>query len=53
MLVKVATGIGTDTSRLRWRDIQIDKYRKIIDNKVIQVEGEIYREVDTIAFRFY
>ena len=24
-----------------------------IDNKVIQVEGEIYQEVDTIAFRFY
>ena len=24
-----------------------------IDNKVIQVEGEIYWEVDTIAFRFY
>ena len=23
-----------------------------IDNKVIQVEGEIYWEVDTIAFRF-
>ena len=22
------------------------------DNKVIQVEGEIYEEVDTIAFRF-
>ena len=24
-----------------------------IDNNVIQVEGEIYWEVDTIAFRFY
>ena len=24
-----------------------------IDNKVIQVEGKIYWEVDTIAFRFY
>ena len=24
-----------------------------IDNKVIQVEGEIYWEVDTIVFRFY
>ena len=24
-----------------------------IDNKVIQVGGEIYLEVDTIAFRFY
>ena len=23
------------------------------DNKVIQVEGEIYWEVNTIAFRFY
>ena len=24
-----------------------------IDNKVIQVEGDIYWEVDTITFRFY
>ena len=24
-----------------------------IDNKVIQVEGEVYWEVYTIAFRFY
>ena len=24
-----------------------------IDNKIIQMEGEIYWEVDTIAFRFY
>ena len=23
------------------------------DNKAIQVEGEIYWEVDTLAFRFY
>ena len=27
-------------------------YRKI-DNKAIRVEGEIYWEVDTIAFRVY
>ena len=24
-----------------------------IDNKIIQMEGKIYWEVDTIAFRFY
>ena len=35
--------------------IQTDLFicRKKIDNKVIQVEGEIYWEVDTLAFRVY